>query len=98
MKMKDPFLFLTAEYEGPKTFYDRERETAELIVSIENNRNTTLIAPRRYGKMELAKMHFQGCCLNMTRSILLIFMQLNICRTLLRCSLNYRNEWINVSD
>ena len=53
MKRKNPFL--TAGYEGPETFCDRERETAELIASIENGRNTTLIAPRRYGKTGLIK-------------------------------------------
>ena len=53
MKTKNPFL--TAGYEGPETFCDRERETAELIASIENGRNTTLIAPRRYGKTGLIK-------------------------------------------
>ena len=53
MKMKNPFL--TAGYEGPETFCDRERETAELVASIENGRNTTLIAPRRYGKTGLIK-------------------------------------------
>ena len=53
MKRKNPFL--TAGYEGPETFCDRERETAELIAAIENGRNTTLIAPRRYGKTGLIK-------------------------------------------
>jgi AAA+ ATPase superfamily predicted ATPase len=53
MKRKNPFL--TAGYDGPETFCDRERETAELIASIENGRNTTLIAPRRYGKTGLIK-------------------------------------------
>ena len=53
MKVKNPFL--TAGYEGSETFCDRERETAELISSIENGRNTTLIAPRRYGKTGLIK-------------------------------------------
>lgn len=53
MKRRNPFL--TAGYEGSETFCDRERETAELIASIENVRNTTLIAPRRYGKTGLIK-------------------------------------------
>jgi AAA+ ATPase superfamily predicted ATPase len=53
MKRRNPFL--TAGYEGSETFCDRERETAELIASIENGRNTTLIAPRRYGKTGLIK-------------------------------------------
>ena len=53
MNKKNPFL--TAGYEGPETFCDREQETAELISAVENGRNVTLIAPRRYGKTGLVK-------------------------------------------
>lgn len=53
MNRKNPFL--TAGYEGPETFCDRENETAELISAVENGRNITLIAPRRYGKTGLIK-------------------------------------------
>ena len=56
MKRKNPFL--TAGYEGPETFCDRERETAKLIGAIENGRDVTLIAPRRYGKTGLIKNVF----------------------------------------
>ena len=45
--------FLTIGYEGPETFCDRVRETAELLAAIRNGRNVTLIAPRRYGKTGL---------------------------------------------
>ena len=45
--------FLTAGYDGPETFCDREQETTELVSAIENGRNVTLIAPRRYGKTGL---------------------------------------------
>jgi len=51
MRGKNPFL--TAGYDGPETFCDRERETAELVSAVENGRNVTLIAPRRYGKTGL---------------------------------------------
>ena len=53
MNKKNPFL--TAGYEGPETFCDREHETAELISAVENGRNVTLMAPRRYGKTGLIK-------------------------------------------
>ncbi len=48
---KNPFL--TSGYDGPETFCDRERETAELISAMKNGRDVTLIAPRRYGKTGL---------------------------------------------
>lgn len=53
MRKKNPFL--TTGYEGRETFCDREHETSELISAIENGRNVTLIAPRRYGKTGLIK-------------------------------------------
>ena len=53
MRKKNPFL--TSGYDGPETFCDRERETAELVSSMENGRNVTLIAPRRYGKTGLIR-------------------------------------------
>lgn len=56
MKNKNPFL--TAGYEGPETFCDRERETAKLIGAVENGRDVTLIAPRRYGKTGLIRNVF----------------------------------------
>lgn len=51
MSRKNPFL--TAGYESPETFCDRERETADIVSAVENGRNVTLIAPRRYGKTGL---------------------------------------------
>ena len=51
MKLKNPFL--TAGYAGADYFCDRVDETKKLIVAIENDRNVTLIAPRRYGKTGL---------------------------------------------
>lgn len=51
MKLNNPFL--TAGYAGPDYFCDRVSETKKLISAIENDRNVTLIAPRRYGKTGL---------------------------------------------
>ena len=51
MKLNNPFL--TSGYGGPKYFCDRVKETGKLISAIENDRNVTLIAPRRYGKTGL---------------------------------------------
>lgn len=53
MKLKNPFL--TAGYAGEDYFCDRRNETARLIAAFENDRNVTLIAPRRYGKTGLIK-------------------------------------------
>ncbi len=40
-------------YQGPAFFCDRKKETAKLVSAIENGRDVTLIAPRRYGKTGL---------------------------------------------
>ena len=53
MKQKNPFL--TSGYAGENYFCDRRRETARMIAAFENDRNITLIAPRRYGKTGLIK-------------------------------------------
>ena len=51
MKQNNPFVIVG--YNGPEYFCDREKDTAKLIAAIENDRNVTLIAPRRYGKTGL---------------------------------------------
>ena len=51
MKLNNPFL--TAGYAGPDYFCDRVEETRKLISAVRNDRNVTLIAPRRYGKTGL---------------------------------------------
>ena len=56
MKPRNPFL--VAGYHSPEYFCDRERETRELISAIRNDRNVTLIAPRRMGKSGLIKNVF----------------------------------------
>ena len=53
MKLKNPFI--TAGYAGEEYFCDSRRETARMIAAFENDRNLTLIAPRRYGKTGLIK-------------------------------------------
>ncbi len=56
MKQNNPFVIVG--YNGPEYFCDREKETAKLITALENDRNVTLIAPRRYGKTGL--LHHVG--------------------------------------
>ena len=51
MKQKNPFVVVG--YSGPEFFCDRKKETEKLVAAIENDRNVTLIAPRRYGKTGL---------------------------------------------
>ena len=51
MKQNNPFVIVG--YNGPEYFCDREKDTAKLLAAIENDRNVTLIAPRRYGKTGL---------------------------------------------
>ena len=53
MKLSNPFL--TAGYAGSEYFCDRKRETEELVHNLDNDRNTTLISPRRYGKTGLIR-------------------------------------------
>ena len=57
MKQNNPFVVVG--YNGPEYFCDREKETAKFVAAIENDRNVTLIAPRRYGKTGLIH-HVQG--------------------------------------
>lgn len=56
MKLNNPFI--TAGYESPDYFCDREKETADLVNALENDRNVTLMAPRRYGKTGLIENVF----------------------------------------
>ena len=47
MKHTNPFV--VRGYRGPEFFCDRERETEKLLSAFANDRNVTLIAPRRMG-------------------------------------------------
>jgi uncharacterized protein len=54
MKMNKPHNpFLLAGYYGLEYFCDRETETAKAISALENDRNISLMSPRRYGKTGL---------------------------------------------
>lgn len=50
--------FLIAGYFTPEYFCDREQETEKVITALHNERNVTLIAPRRMGKTGLIKQVF----------------------------------------
>lgn len=56
MKPNNPFLI--TGYHSPAYFCDREHETDTMINALHNNRNVTLIAPRRMGKTGLIKHVF----------------------------------------
>lgn len=45
--------FVTYGYKGPEYFCDRESETQTIINALHNERNITLVAPRRMGKTGL---------------------------------------------
>ena len=52
--------FVIGGYVSPTYFCDREAESDEIISSILNNRNTTVISPRRMGKTGLIQHCFQA--------------------------------------
>ena len=56
MKPRNPFL--VSGYHSPEYFCDREQETSALISALRNERNVTLVAPRRMGKSGLIKNVF----------------------------------------
>lgn len=60
MKPRNPFL--VAGYRGPEWFCDREAETNRILSALQNERNLTLVAPRRYGKTGLVRnvLHLLG--------------------------------------
>lgn len=47
-KLNNPFV--TYGYKGPEYFCDRDAETQAIITALHNERNITLVAPRRMGK------------------------------------------------
>ncbi len=56
MKVTNPFL--VSGYISPKYFCDREKETENIISSIKNQRNITMLSLRRIGKTGLIKHVF----------------------------------------
>ncbi len=50
--------FVIYGYKGPEYFCDREKETEKLISTLHNERNVTLVAPRRMGKTGLIRHVF----------------------------------------
>ena len=58
MKPNNPFLVYS--YHSPAYFCDRETETQKIISALNNERNLTLIAPRRMGKTGLIKNVFHN--------------------------------------
>ena len=59
MQPRNPFLVYG--YANPRYFCDREAETQQMLSALENERNLTLIAPRRMGKTGLIKNVFLPC-------------------------------------
>ena len=45
--------FVTYGYKGAEYFCDRQEETRKVMIGLNNERNITLIAPRRIGKTGL---------------------------------------------
>jgi hypothetical protein len=59
MKKNKPYNpFLIAGYYSPDYFCNRETETQKIISALENDRNISLISPRRYGKTGLIQHVF----------------------------------------
>lgn len=57
-KLKPHNPFLIAGYYSPTYFCDRESETDKIISSLKNERNISLMSPRRYGKTGLIQHIF----------------------------------------
>ena len=58
MKPNNPFV--TRGYRGPEYFCDRVAETGKIVSALTNERNVTLMAPRRYGKTGLVHNVFNS--------------------------------------
>ncbi|WP_455584868.1 AAA family ATPase [Bacteroides sp.] len=56
LELKNPFLVYG--YVSPRYFCDREKESGKMLSALDNERNVTLIAPRRIGKTGLIKNVF----------------------------------------
>ncbi len=58
MKPNNPFVI--SGYRGPEFFCDRVKETGKVVSALTNERNLTLMAPRRYGKTGLIRNVFHS--------------------------------------
>ena len=58
MKPNNPFVI--SGYRGPEYFCNRVRETEKVVSALVNERNVTLMAPRRYGKTGLVRNVFHS--------------------------------------
>lgn len=56
MMLRNPFLI--SGYKGPDYFCDREKETIKVVDALSNDRNISLISPRRMGKTGLIQHVF----------------------------------------
>ena len=56
--------FVVYGYKGTEYFCDHEKETEKMMTSLHNERNITLVAPRRVGKTGLHSqiLHFMHAC------------------------------------
>lgn len=74
MKKNQPYNpFLVAGYYGPEYFCDRETETAKIISALENDRNISLMSPRRYGKTGLIQHAFYRIVEKDTNAVCIYF-------------------------
>ena len=76
MKLNNPFL--VRGYCGPEYFCDRQKETSQLVDSLVNEGDVTLIAPRRYGKTGLIHNAFHVLPQEYTRVYLDIYSTRNL--------------------
>jgi len=56
--------FIISGYHSPDYFCDREKETKKIVTALENDRNITLISPRRMGKTGLIHHVFHQININ----------------------------------
>ncbi len=59
--------FVIYGYKGSEYFCDREEETEKMISALHNERNVTLVAPRRMGKTGLVKHVFLSFSISCTQ-------------------------------
>lgn len=74
MKPNNPFLVYG--YNSPEYFCDRKKETEKIISGLHNERNLTLIAPRRMGKTGLIKNVFYQMKDNQKKEAVFFYMDI----------------------